>query len=332
MQTSTLIYFSGEIEFNIFIDDLKKCNKKHIINHNPNFDFLEENGKLCICNISKEDKPNWFSTCIIKKPSLEKIKNTHTYRIVIYKFTDLIIYVEINGGIQIFDATIDKYNSEIFNLPKNITIDILNDKINNFLCKDELLFDNINEICIEKFNEPFDIIINPNEYSMDIFLQKYNDLIENKKIDDANKLPKYIRGNCLDKNNKSSETAYNKFVCDSNLEKYVNLDRHVIDGCEISDIFDKQNNLLFHNKKNNDLRVLACQIFIGALILKNRSEKCINFIEKYNIDVNNFKYVFGLIQTNKKIALKDKLSIGNTCFILNKLDIEYYVDIIEYEN
>jgi hypothetical protein len=104
--------------------------------------------------------------------------------------------------------------------------------------------------------------------------------------------------------------------------------------CEIADIYDVQNKYLFHNKKNSDLRVWSCQIFIGALQLKNKdkTKKCIDFINTNNIDINDFKYVFGLLQERNKIGIHNQIAIGNACFILKKLNIEYLVDLIDYDN
>ena len=128
----------------------------------------------------------------------------------------------------------------------------------------------------------------------------------------------------------STETKYNKLICDKYPDKYLNLDIKLINRCEIADIFDKDNNLLFHNKKNKDLRLLSCQVFIGALVLKSNSKESLKFAKRYDIDLNNFKYVFGIIKERENSSLPHKIAIGNACYILNKLNIEYFVDFIKY--
>ena len=100
-------------------------------------------------------------------------------------------------------------------------------------------------------------------------------------------------------------------------------------NCEIADIYDKKNLYLFHNKRNKDLRILAIQIINGLLLLKTKPEFCLDFINKYNIDNNNFKYVFGIIKERENITIPHKISIGLTCHILKKLNIEYFIDFIE---
>ena len=50
----------------------------------------------------------------------------------------------------------------------------------------------------------------------------------------------------------STETKYNELVCEKN-SNLINLDKKNINGCEITDIYDKVNHYLFHNKKNDDL-------------------------------------------------------------------------------
>ncbi len=91
---------------------------------------------------------------------------------------------------------------------------------------------------------------------------------------------------------------------------------------------------MFHNKKIKDLRTLSCQVFTGALLLKNNIERE-KFIKKHNIDFENFKYVFGIIKDDPKkdkiTSLKDKIAIGTCCYILTKMNIEYYIHYISYE-
>ena len=65
------------------------------------------------------------------------------------------------------------------------------------------------------------------------------------------------------------------------------------------------------------------------MLLKTKPDKCLDYITKYNIDINNFKYVFGIIKEKENITTPHILSIGLTCHILKKLNIEYYIDFIE---
>jgi hypothetical protein len=168
------------------------------------------------------------------------------------------------------------------------------------------------------------------DYTLDNFVRLYDDLITTKQLSNDKKLDTYNYYDCLEGKG-STETKYNKLICEKYPDKYINLDTKLIERCEVADIFDKQNNLLFHNKKNKDLRLLSCQVFIGALVLKHKSTpECLSFIETYGIDVNNFKYVFGLIKEKENSSLPHKLAIGNACHILKKLNIEYFVDFIGF--
>jgi hypothetical protein len=139
--------------------------------------------------------------------------------------------------------------------------------------------------------------------------------------------------NCIDENNKQSETIYNSLVFHNNPNKYILLDRKLIEGCEIADLYDKENRLLFHNKKCGDLRVLSLQIIIGALIMKNKNknQQFINYLINKGIHetiANNFIYVIGIIGNNIKIAQKDKISLGIVNYILRQHNIELYIDFI----
>ncbi len=124
---------------------------------------------------------------------------------------------------------------------------------------------------------------------------------------------------------------YNKKVSESN-EKYILLDTKLQDSCEIADIFDTENNLLFHNKKNKDLRVLSSQILNGILIIKN-DVKCQEFCQKYKVEKEQIQksiYVFGIIREKKEESTKDKLSIGTCCYLLEQINMDYKCNIIEY--
>lgn len=326
---SKLINFESINNLDTFINELItkfKKSKKYIID-NPKFNF---NDKLCICNIKKQSIPNWNSKCTYITNTNEK--NTTHYRIVMYKYTNLILYIEKNGQIKILDKILEKY--------KNIidTEDKLDVIIDNYYMDKILNKSNVINFFNEHYPQYYQQISNNNtsEYTLTNFINLYYDLINNKKLDDDKKLDSYIYEDCIDydKNGFSTETMYNKLICKNYPEKYINLDIKTIYGCEIADIYDIKNNLLFHNKKNKDLRLFSCQVFIGALLLKdeNKGQKLINFIDTYKIDVNNFKYVFGIIQEKDNITLTypHQISIGNTCHILKKLNIDYFVDFIKY--
>jgi hypothetical protein len=329
---SKLINFDNIINLNSFIIKLvtKFKNSTQYTSDNSDFKFV---GNICICNIEKHSVPNWNSTSYYKIKMSKK--NTTQYRIILYKYDNLTIYIEKNGQFKLLDNILDdnKYNiMKIKFISKNInTPDKLHNEINNFLLNKDIIKE-INNIYLE-YNNSLHPLINDNdsEYTLDRFTSLYNDLVSNKQLSNDKKLDSYNCNDCIE-NNRSSETKYNKLICEKYPDKYIKLDIKLIDRCEIADIFDKQNNLLFHNKKNKDLRLLSCQVFIGALMLKSskKSIECSNFINKYGIDINNFKYVFGIIKEKETSSLPHRIAIGNACYILNKLNIEYFVDFIEY--
>jgi hypothetical protein len=188
---------------------------------------------------------------------------------------------------------------------------------------------NLNITCSNIINEN---ILNIETFNYDYFnfLNLFNSI---KEIEKEFKLPQYNRNNCIDENNKQSETIYNSLVFHNNPNKYILLDRKLIEGCEIADLYDKENRLLFHNKKCGDLRVLSLQIIIGALIMKNKNknQQFINYLINKGIHetiANNFIYVIGIIGNNIKIAQKDKISLGIVNYILRQHNIELYIDFI----
>ncbi len=261
------------------------------------------------------------------------IKDTLNYRICVYKYEENTYYIEINGQFKF--NYIFKHSKNVKQLKKSFYEIYKNEK---------KLYDSItyylNKVDYEdliiklKNNGLINIDINNNDYSYNKILNLYNDLIKNKQINKDHKLIPYNSKDCIIiKNSKeeNSETKYNELVCKNN-SNLINLDKKNLNGCEITDIYDKQNHYLFHNKKNNDLRILNFQIINSALILKNNDLKQ-EWIKKFNIDFeipNNFKYIFGIIQKRTNLALKDKLALGIICDILNKLNIEYYIDEIQY--
>jgi len=89
-----------------------------------------------------------------------------------------------------------------------------------------------------------------NDLTVNKMIVKYDNLINIKKLKNNN-LPDYNLKNCkTPKSNKTGdEGKYNEKIVEDNKEKYVLLDKKLIKGIEIADIYDKNNNLLFHNKK-----------------------------------------------------------------------------------
>jgi len=265
-----------------------------------------------------------------------KIKNynnkniTHN-RIIIYKYDAITIYIEKCGQSKILNKYINSFDNIDINFSnKNIdTTEILYTEISNFILNKKEIIAKINNICKDLNISSIDYITD-NDYSFDNFNNLYEDLITNKLIDNDKKLSNLICNDCLNNNKKGyNENKYNKLICDNNPDKYTLLDCKTVLNCEIADIYDKKNLYLFHNKRNKDLRILATQIINGLLLLKTKPDKCLDYINKYNIDINNFKYVFGIIKEKENITTPHILSIGLTCHILKKLNIEYYIDFIE---
>lgn len=300
-----------------------------------------------ICDVFTEKEPNWVDKTLFYDNSLNYISKNYS-RIIIYKYIPNEIFIQINGLIKL-NKLLDNYNFECVDLnvwkkdfPVNIKYKEGNNNLllehiikyrknvymeefkknlkNNCAQLDENTINKINSYVTEKINE----------INLQQIQNLYYDLIDNKKINTNMKLEKYIVSNCLDVNNKNSETIYNSKIVENKSTQYKLLDRKLFMDCEIADIYDMSNNLLFHNKKSNDLRVLSSQILTGAIILNDINFKN-NFISKFKLNNNldNFYYVFGVIKT-KKIAPKDIFSVGLACLILEQLNINYWIDEIEY--
>jgi hypothetical protein len=330
---SKLLYLNNIEEVDKFIFEItnifKHNNKKNEKYFLDKQEFIFDNS-LCICNIEKHNNPNWLSTCNFKIKNYNKINITYN-RIIIYKYDNITIYIEKCGQTKILNKYIDSFdNIDINFINKNIdTSEKLHTEISNFILNKKEIITDINKICRELNISSIDYITD-NDYSFDNFYKLYEDLITNKLIDNDKKLSNLICDNCLNNDKIGyNENKYNKLICDNNPDKYTLLDCKTVLNCEIADIYDKENLYLFHNKKNKDLRILAIQIINGLLLLKTKPDKCLDFINKYNIDINNFKYVFGIIKERKNITTPHILSIGLTCHILKKLNIEYYIDFIE---
>jgi hypothetical protein len=328
-----LLYLDNIEEFDKFISNItnilrdnNKKNKKYIL------DKLEFNfdNNLYICNFEKHNNPRWLSKSNFKIKNYNNKNITHN-RIIIYKYDAITIYIEKCGQSKILNTYINSFDNININFSnKNIdTTEKLHAEISDFILEKKVIIADINKICIELNISSIDYITD-NDFSIDNFKILYEDLITNKLIDNDKKLSNLICNDCLNNNKKGyNENKYNKIICDNNPDKYILLDCKTVLNCEIADIYDNENLYLFHNKRNKDLRILAIQIINGLLLLKTKPDKCLDYITKYNIDINNFKYVFGIIRERKNITTPHILSIGLTCHILKKLNIEYYIDFIE---
>lgn len=329
-----LIFFIDINQKDEFIKDINKEIK------NNNYEG-EINEKSIENIIKKTNIPSWNKNKVYceKKDIIIEHKN---YRVIFLQINAFIYYVEKNGAINCIDETIKKYNfinfekklwKTIYNEKKTYQINI-NEYLNKYFKNDILNKENItivNNVCKDVINTVFDV----NTFEFDYF-NIYNLFTTIKEVDKNCKLPNYKKDECIDKNNKQSETLYNEYVCKNNEKKFILLDRKIIDGCEVADIYDKENKLLFHNKKSGELRVLSFQIIIGALIMKNKdkNKEYLDYLKSKNINEEidqNFKYVIGIIGNKKEIAQKDKLSLGIVKFILDKHNIELYIDYINVE-
>lgn len=288
---------------------------------------------------TKNTNASWGKSPIKIFNDRKQLLETKKYRIIFDCIQTNIYYFEKNGAINCIDIVIKEYN--FFNFERNLWNSIIdktknhNDNVINYMNK--YTEQEYNEY-IQKINTKFDNIINENVQIIQTFNYNYlsfNNLFDSiKEINENFKLPLYNKGNCIDKNGKQSETIYNKLVYEDNKAKYILLDRKLIDGCEVADLYDKENKLLFHNKKRGDLRILAIQIIIGALIMKNenKSQEYIDYLRANGINElidNRFTFVMGIIGNNKKIAQKDKLSLGITKHILMQHDIKLEIDYIQ---
>lgn len=344
---SYLIYFN-DAKYTIF--------KKEIITFLDNNNYIHgggiEHNNLLSFDISKTSQSNWIKNTFYNINDNKKYSETKYYRIIIYKYDSNVYFFEKNGNIKIeisLKNFLNKYNIQfekikhddwrkiiieenskdaILNLHKKIKMyhdNYIKDTINN--CKELLLKNNIN----------YDFVNIINDYNYENTINKFNDLVNHKIIGNNNKLIKYDTEKCktINANKDGDEGEYNKYVCESNKNKYILLDKKkCLSSIEIGDIYNIDSNLIYHNKKNNDLRVLSSQIINSALL--TRIDKYINEyfetnkIDKKHLDkMKNCEYVFGVIQQKENISLKDKLSLGITCIILDKLNIKYYYDCIE---
>ena len=342
----------------IYFDDIECTSFKNVI-----LNFLKTNGyenneikinQLYSLNIKKKSHPNWIKNTFYKIQN-EKENNTEymyndvrVYRILIYKYDNNVFFFEKNGDIKI-----DKILSNYF-YHKNIIYDKINynnwkkinikndkDEITNLHNKIKKYFNDLvkNEIDenIKKINKKINIELNENDFNLNNILNKYNELI-NKKIDEENKLIDYKVNDCktINAHKKGDEGEYNKLACNINNNKFICLDKMLIDNIEIGDIYNIDSNLIYHNKKNGDLRVLSSQI-ISSILMTRDDDKLTEYLNKYDLNdkinkenIKKCEYVFGLIQENKNTSFKDKLSIGSTCLLLDKINIKYHSDCINF--
>lgn len=318
---------------------------------NSNNELIFMNDILCICNISKKIRPNWCNDVIYKVNNSDEIKNITYYRIIIFRYQPNVYYIERSGNINMklflktfnfmnFDRTI--WVNTIKKLNENANF---NEKIINYLSnivkdKDEYILQkyqtNVNDITL--MNNLSNII---NKSISDMNINNLISVYENiPKLNNEEKLINYDHEDCIKicKNGttKSTETKYNENVHNQMIGHEL-LDRILIKGCEIADIYNRNTNTFFHNKKSEDLRCLCFQIMIGALILKNT-----DYFNEYNeilqsknifvnIDTNSFKFVAGIIRTTD-IHFKDKISLAITYNQLKQMGIELYINDINIIN
>jgi hypothetical protein len=301
----------------------------NILKHNNiyTYDSSINRSDLKDIRITKNKTPNW-----IKTSSFEKMNNNNNmtnYQIILYKIDENTSFIEINGGIKIIYKIIKQINVFKNWNYKHIKLNEqdIKQRINDYSQKIINDIINKNKIEISKYNNTnFDI-----NHILDLF----NELYKHKKISNSYKLIQYIKNDCIE-HNKSSEGKYNQNVYDSNVNKYILLDKKYYDNdkIEIGDIYDKTNKYIFHNKKaSSSLRDLSFQIITGIIILKQTTipNKLQEFININNIDIYNFSYVFGIIM-DKPISYMNKIAIGVACEILHAHNINYYIDEIEYIN
>jgi hypothetical protein len=337
-------------DFNSFKFKLHEFMKKNNY-ENSNNELIFTNDVLCICNISKKIRPNWFNGVIYEVNNLDEIRNVTYYRIIIFRYQPNIYYIERSGNINMklflktfnlmnFDRTIWVNTIRKLNDNANFNEKIINYLSNIIKDKDEDILQkyrtNINDITL--INNLSTII---NKSISNININNLMSVYENiPKLNNAEKLINYNHEDCIkiceNGTTKSTETKYNENVHNQMIGHEL-LDRILIKGCEIADIYNRNTNTFFHNKKSEDLRCLCFQIMIGALILKNT-----DYFNEYNeilqrknifvnIDTNSFKFVAGIIRTTE-IHFKDKISLAITYNHLKQMGIELYIDDINVIN
>ncbi len=359
----------------LIIFDDNACNllKKHILT------FLKINGyesnenkldNFYTLKITKKSQPNWIDFLFHNFQNEKKNNNDkeyiyndiRMYRIIIYKYDNNMYFLEKNGDIKIEKSLVNYFNENNIDFDtinyddwkKIVNNDDDNDDKNKNKNKDEIiiLHDNIKKYLknikndikninnIVKINKIINIDLSENDYNLKNILIKYDNLIQNKKINIDDKLIDYKVNDCKTTTayKKGDEGIYNKLACEKNNNKYICLDKLIIENIEIGDIYNIDKNIFYHNKKDKDLRVLSSQITNSILMIRD-DNTLTNYLNKCKLNdkidkekIKKCDYVFGIIQERKNISLKDKLSIGLTCLILDKINIRYYCDCIKFIN
>lgn len=335
-----------------------------------NYECLMGNKSLletdCIKYIKKK-KPNWYNSIVYyennennenSENSESELKNIKIYNVVFKRISQYIFYYEINGGLNL-NNILSNYNVEKFDYKE----------WNNYIYKKKSFIDNINKYITDKYiTFEYDELKKNTNNNIELFkkytgckinnnillnlykFNKFNNNIDNiqeifnsiKVLDDKYKLPPYINDDCININNKNSENVYNSNVCVNN-DNYILLDCKCYNGCEIADIYDYKNNILFHNKKKEaDLRVLTSQVTSGLTILQDKDAKKmfeeITKVENFKI-LDNYKYVLGIIICDKDvkkinndeniISLKDMIQISLAKILFDYHKVELLINYIE---
>jgi hypothetical protein len=285
----------------------------------------------------------------IKTKTIKKLENPKDlshykkYRIYISLYNGNQYFLEKNGSINCIDDVLKKYDFNNFEiaiwykiLKENKDIDF-NKQIDAYLTRyNNIIHTNtISDIYIklkEKGISCTDLVI-PNSTYPDT-IKSFTEVNVISQDSDL-KLPKYDKKTCVE-HNKQSEGKYNQLICNGNPDRYILLDKIISDGIEVADVYDKNYKTFFHNKKRGDLRVLCLQVYTGAIIMKDEKQrqKYNDNLKKKGINTINgeFSYVLGIIGENKKISLKDKLSIGILSTFLKSHNINLsidYIDVVE---
>lgn len=310
--------------------------------------------------IVKAHPPGWKNNLIYDG----EVYTTHVHNTSYYKLTiisDLkrnLIYYEINGQIGVWDKLISKNNCLKF--CKKTRKDLANE-VNKFKTDNpkinvierdffEIIFRIMNSLTYQNISEKLcgNLKINLSVISTEFFknITLFDRMLAEKSIPDGFKLISYDQNTCTEvhkikseltrnsiKKIVQSEGTYNKLVEAGDKNKYILLDRQQYEtyGIEVADIYDKTNNLLFHNKKIknlSDVRNLSFQIMNSALLLKSGT---IDEYLKTKEITSGYKYVFGIIydKNPQSFTISMKLTMGMCCNVLDTLGLDYYIDVIE---